>query len=97
LNWGRDRIGSCEWRETYINFYDNGNYEGNVNLRCNKGSFFTCNLATSFEILVDGAVVYIFDAPTTEVKGAEDKNAGFSGFSSAIAQYYYQITSANRV
>ncbi|BDI21042.1 hypothetical protein ANSO36C_68440 (plasmid) [Nostoc cf. commune SO-36] len=97
LNWGRNRISDCEWRETYLNLYNDGRYEGNVNLRCNKGAFFTCTLATSFKIYVGQTVVAVLDAPTKEVAGADDKNAGLSGFSRAIADYFDQITSAGRV
>lgn len=97
FNWDRKRISDCEWRETYLNLYNDGRYEGNVNLRCNKGSFFTCTLATSFKIKVGGTIIATFDTPTREVQGADDKDAGFSGFSRAVAEYFDQITSAVRV
>lgn len=97
FNWDRKRISDCEWRETYLNLYNDGRYEGNVNLRCNKGSFFTCTLATSFKIYVGQTVVAVLDAPTKEVQGANDKDARLSGFSRAIADYFDQITSAERV
>lgn len=97
FNWDRKRISDCEWRETYLNLYDDGRYEGNVNLRCNKGAFFTCTLATSFEVKVNQTVIVTFDAPTKEVAGADDTDARFSGFSRAIAENFGSITEAVRV
>jgi hypothetical protein len=97
FNWDRNGISDCEWRETYLNLYNDGRYEGNVNLRCNKGSFFTCTLATSFEIKVGQTIIVTFDAPTKEVQGADDKDARFSGFSRAVAENFARITSAVRV
>lgn len=97
FNWDRKRISDCEWRETYLNLYNDGRYEGNVNLRCNKGAFFTCTLATSFEIEVNQTVIVTFDAPTKEVAGADDTDARFSGFSRAIAENFDLITGAVRV
>jgi hypothetical protein len=97
FNWGRKDLDKCEWREGYLTIFEDGRYDGKMNLRCNKGSFFVCEeMATEFELLVGGSVVFSFQAPTRSVQGATDTDIYYSGWGEAIRSYFNQIDSANR-
>lgn len=98
FNWGRKRLDDCEWREGYLTIFEDGRYDGKMNLRCNKGSFFVCaEMETEFELLVSNRVVFSFQAPTRSVQGADDTDIYYSGWGEAIRSYFNQIGSANRV
>jgi hypothetical protein len=97
FNWGRGRLKDCEWREGYLTIFEDGRYDGKTNLRCNKGSFFSCDeMGTEFELLVGGSVVFSFQAPTKSVGGASDKDTYYSGWGEAIRSYFNQIDGASR-
>jgi hypothetical protein len=97
FNWGRDNLKKCEWREGYLTFFEDGRYDGKTYLRCNKGSFFSCDgMETEFELLVGGSVVFSFQAPTKSVGGNSDVDIYYSGWGEAIRSYFNQIDGAYR-
>jgi hypothetical protein len=96
VNWGRSRLDDCEWREGYLTFFEDGRYDGKMNLRCNK-NFFSCGeMGTEFKLLVGGTVVFSFQAPTENVPSASDVDIYYSGWGEAIRSYFNQIDSASR-
>jgi hypothetical protein len=97
FNWGRKDLNQCEWREGYLTIFQDGRYDGKMNLRCNKGSFFSCDsMATEFVLLVGGSVIFSFQAPTKSVAGNDDTDIYYSGWGEAIRSYFDKIDGANR-
>ncbi len=97
FNWGRNRLKECEWREGYLTIFSDGRYDGKTNLRCNKGSFFSCDsMETEFFLYVGEKVVFSFQAPTKSVGGATDTDIYYSGWAEAIKSFFNQINRAGR-
>jgi hypothetical protein len=105
FNWGRDRLVDCEWREGYLTIFEDGRYDGKMNLRCNKGSFYSCDsMATEFFIKVvkvvndkpERVVIFSFQAPTRSVAGNDDTDIYYSGRGEAIRSYFNDIRFASR-